>query len=84
MKLRKLCFSLNVVCLLAMSIIVTKELDKLDRIKWEAWVIIIFGIITPLFTCYFLMNTDASESKSDSLLGLWIKVKKKKLNDQLK
>jgi hypothetical protein len=83
MKLRKLCFTLNVVWLITLSIFLSAKLDGIDRWKWEQWVIAVIGMITPLLTCYYFMNID-SEAKEDSLVGLWIKVKKKKLNDQLK
>ena len=82
--LKKLSFTLNVVWLITLSILLTAELDNIDRWKWEEWILAVVGMLTPLFTCYYFMNIDDSKTTPDSLLSLWIKVKKKKLNDQLK
>jgi hypothetical protein len=59
-------------------------LDKIERWEWQLWLFYPTGIITTLLSCYYFMNTDDSEAKDDSLIGLWVKVKKKKLKDQLK
>lgn len=65
-----------------MGVVISDEFDHLD--KWYEWVMAVLSMITPIATCYYFMNTDDSEAKDDSLVGLWVKVKKKKLKDQLK
>ena len=50
----------------------------------KVWLMAVVFAITPLLSTYYFMNTVDSEAKDDSLIGLWVKVKKKKLKDQLK
>lgn len=80
--LRSVCFTLNILLLIFMGVVISDEFDHLD--KWYEWVMAVLSIVTPIATCYYFMNTDDSEAKDDSLVGLWVKVKKKKLKDQLK
>ena len=80
--LRSVCFTLNIVLLVVASIVIQDEFDKLD--EFHEWFMAVVVAITPLLSTYYFMNTDDSEAKDDSLIGLWVKVKKKKLKDQLK
>ena len=79
--LRSVCFTLNIVLLIVACVILTDDFGKLN--EFHEWFMAVIFTITPLLTTYYFMNTDDSEAKDDSLLGLWLKVKKKKLKDQL-
>jgi len=80
--LRSVCFTLNIVLLVVASVVIQDEFDKLD--EFHEWFMAVVVAITPLLSTYYFMNADNSEAKDDSLIGLWVKVKKKKLKDQLK
>lgn len=80
--LRSFCLFFNIVLLIIVSIAVSHFIDCNWINEWHEWAFAVLGVITPLATCYYFMNDD-SEKKDDSLLGLWLKVKKKKLKDQL-
>jgi heme/copper-type cytochrome/quinol oxidase subunit 4 len=79
--LRSVCFTLNIVLLIVACVILTDDFDKLN--EFHEWFVAVVVAITPLLSAYYFMNADDSEAKDDSLLGLWVKVKKKKLKDQL-
>lgn len=73
----------NVVLLLNWSLFGYMCWAAFDNNSWSQEDLILLPLVTltPILTLLYLRNY---KSSSDSLLGLWIKVKKKKLEDQLK
>ena len=74
--MKNLVVSLNIILLAVVGYMLTQGTpDRPDEIL-SAFLL----LVTPLVTLYYLY---LSESEGDSLLSLWLKVRKKKLKDEL-
>ena len=74
--MKNLVVSLNVIMLLVVGyLLYLGGPDSPDE-----YLVVAFLLVSPLVTLYYLY---LSESEGDSLLSLWLKVRKKKLKDEL-
>tara|TARA_Y100001970_G_scaffold212977_1_gene260172 strand:+ start:4394 stop:4630 length:237 start_codon:yes stop_codon:yes gene_type:complete len=74
--MKNLVVSLNIILLLVVGYLLSLGGPN-SPVQYLA---IAFLLVSPLVTLYYLY---LSESEGDSLLSLWLKVRKKKLKDEL-
>ena len=77
--MKNLVVSMHVIWLLVWTYMLIFEIgENVDGL--EDYLIVLCIYIPPIVTLYYLYH---SESEGESLLSLWLKVRKKKLKDEL-
>ena len=76
--MKNLVVSMHVIWLLVWTYMVIVQIENINDI--EDYLVLLCVYIPPIVTLYYLY---LSESEGESLLSLWLKVRKKKLKDEL-
>jgi|TARA_R110002012_G_scaffold317263_1_gene533230 hypothetical protein len=77
--MKNLVVSMHVIWLLVWTYMLIFEIgENVDGL--EDYLIVLANFTLPIVTLYYLYH---SESEGESLLSLWLKVRKKKLKDEL-